>query len=215
MGTLNSLYTSAVPEDAELAPLMDSFNEALATIPANLFGLDLEDPLKLSVGDVSNTEVAAESQGVANSTFSALQSGFTTKIAAFSYLLFILLYTPCVAAMGALVNEFGSRWATFAATWTFSLAYGSATIVYQAATFNEHPMQSSLWIGFFLLALAGFYLWLKRKGRRTQQIILGSVSLLSKKCQLSRHKDKSSFQGCFYCFTIVAITPRLSKNQSF
>ncbi|MDR6963572.1 Fe(2+) transporter permease subunit FeoB [Shewanella putrefaciens] len=173
VGTLNSLYTSAVPEDAELAPLMDSFNEALATIPANLFGLDLEDPLKLSVGDVSNTEVAAESQGVANSTFSALQSGFTTKIAAFSYLLFILLYTPCVAAMGALVNEFGSRWATFAATWTFSLAYGSATIVYQAATFNEHPMQSSLWIGFFLLALAGFYLWLKRKGRRTQQIIPG------------------------------------------
>ncbi|WP_172587505.1 Fe(2+) transporter permease subunit FeoB [Shewanella xiamenensis] len=173
VGTLNSLYTNAGSEDGELTPLADSFNEALATIPANLFGLDLEDPLKLSVGDVSSTDVAAEAQGVATSTFSALQSGFTTKVAAFSYLLFILLYTPCVAAMGALVNEFGTRWATFAATWTFSLAYGSATIAYQVATFAEHPLQSGLWIGFFLSALVIFYLWLKRKGRRTQQIIPG------------------------------------------
>ncbi|MGI2066699.1 Fe(2+) transporter permease subunit FeoB [Shewanella sp. MF08487] len=173
VGTLNSLYSNAGEDDAELTPLADSFNAALATIPANLFGLDLEDPLKLSVGDVSSTSAAAESQGVATSTFSALQAGFTTKIAAFSYLLFILLYTPCVAAMGALVHEFGSRWATFAGTWTFALAYGTATVVYQATTFNEHPLQSSLWISFFLFALAAFYLWLKRKGRRTQQIIPG------------------------------------------
>ncbi|PIW60333.1 Fe(2+) transporter permease subunit FeoB [Shewanella sp. CG12_big_fil_rev_8_21_14_0_65_47_15] len=173
VGTLNSLYSNAAAGDDGLTPLADSFKEALATIPANLFGLDLEDPLKLSVGDVSTTQAAAETLGVENTTFSALQSGFTTKIAAFSYLLFILLYTPCVAAMGALVNEFGSRWATFAATWTFALAYGSATIVYQGATFSAHPLQSSLWIGFFLLALAGFYLWLKHKGKRTQQIIPG------------------------------------------
>ncbi|MGL5358189.1 MAG: nucleoside recognition domain-containing protein, partial [Shewanella sp.] len=173
VGTLNSLYSNAGPSDAALTPLAQSFNEALATIPANLFGLELEDPLKLSVGDVSNTAVAAETLGVESATFSALQSGFATKIAAFSYLVFILLYTPCVAAMGALVNEFGSRWAIFAATWTFALAYGSATIVYQGATFSDHPLQSSLWIGFFLLALVGFYLWLKRKGKRSQQIIPG------------------------------------------
>ncbi|WP_283629580.1 Fe(2+) transporter permease subunit FeoB [Shewanella baltica] len=173
VGTLNSLYSSAAPADEELTPLSESFNAALATIPANLFGIDLEDPLKLSVGDLTNKEVIAEEQGVATSTFGALQAGFSGKIAAFSYLLFILLYTPCVAAMGALVHEFGSRWATFAATWTFSLAYGSATVVYQAATFTQHPVQSSLWIGFFLFALVAFYQWLKRKGRRTQQIIPG------------------------------------------
>ncbi|MCP3127641.1 Fe(2+) transporter permease subunit FeoB [Shewanella sp. KJ2020] len=173
VGTLNSLYSTAAPADEELTPLSESFNAALATIPANLFGIDLEDPLKLSVGDLTNKEAIAEEQGVATSTFGALQTGFSGQIAAFSYLLFILLYTPCVAAMGALVNEFGSRWATFAATWTFALAYGSATVVYQGATFSAHPLQSSLWIGFFLLALAGFYLWLKRKGKRTQQIIPG------------------------------------------
>lgn len=173
VGTLNSLYSNAAASEDGLTPLADSFKEALATIPVNLFGLDLKDPLKLSVGDVSTTQAAAETLDVENTTFSALQSGFTTKIAAFSYLLFILLYTPCVAAMGALVNEFGSRWATFAATWTFALAYGSATVVYQGVTFSAHPLQSSLWIGFFLLALAWFYFWLKHKGKRTQQIIPG------------------------------------------
>ncbi|NMH64462.1 ferrous iron transport protein B [Shewanella salipaludis] len=173
VGTLNSLYSTTGVDDKGLKPLVQSLNEALATIPANLFGIALEDPLSLSVGHVDDLALAAEEQSVDRSTFSALQAGFSGQLAAFSYLLFILLYTPCVAAMGALVHEFGSRWATFAATWTFALAYGTATVVYQGATFNLHPLQSSLWIGFFAFALSGFYFWLKRKGRRTQQIIPG------------------------------------------
>lgn len=173
VGTLNSLYSSAAPSDEELAPLSQSLNEALATIPQNLFGIQVDDPLSLNVGHIENLDEAAAEQGVDKSTFGALQAGFSGTIAAFSYLLFILLYTPCVAAMGALVNEFGTRWATFAGTWTFALAYGSATVVYQGATFTQHPLQSSLWIGFFVTALVIFYLWLKRKGSRAQQIIPG------------------------------------------
>jgi ferrous iron transport protein B len=173
VGTLNSLYSTPASEDEGLKPLAQSFDEALATIPANLFGIKADDPLSMSVGEVSNIDTAAQEQGVDRSTFAALQSGFSGQLAAFSYLLFILLYTPCVAAMGALVNEFGMRWARFAALWTFSLAYGSATVVYQGATFAEHPLQSAVWIAFFVLALASFYLWLKRKGKRAQQIIPG------------------------------------------
>ncbi|MGL4474010.1 MAG: ferrous iron transport protein B, partial [Shewanella sp.] len=138
VGTLNSLYTDATPTDEGLTPLSESFMEALHTIPDNLFGIDLRDPLSLAVGEIANQQVAAEEQGVDTSTFTALQVGFGSTIAAFSYLLFVLLYTPCVAAMGALVNEFGIRWARFAALWTFGLAYGSATLVYQVGTFNQH-----------------------------------------------------------------------------
>lgn len=60
--------------------MSESFNAALATIPANLFGLDLEDPLKLSVGDLTNKETVAEEQGVATSTFGALQAGLVVKL---------------------------------------------------------------------------------------------------------------------------------------
>jgi ferrous iron transport protein B len=173
VGTLNSLYTPVGGGDETLAPIMDSINEALATIPVNLFGIAPDDPLSMSVGHVESIDMAAEEQGVDKSTFSALQAGFSGQLAAFSYLLFILLYTPCVAAMGALVNEFGAKWARFAALWTFALAYGTATVVYQGATIAEHPMQSISWIGFFALALVMFYLWLKRQGKKAQQIIPG------------------------------------------
>ncbi|WP_299572051.1 Fe(2+) transporter permease subunit FeoB [uncultured Shewanella sp.] len=173
VGTLNSLYSDPADGEEELASLSESFSEALATIPENLFGIAPEDPLSLDVGNVENIEEAAEEQGVDRSTFSALQAGFTTKVAAFSYLLFVLLYTPCVAAMGALVNEFGNKWARFAALWTFALAYGSATVVYQGANIAKHPVQSVSWISFFTIALVGYYMWLKKQGKKNQQIIPG------------------------------------------
>ncbi|MFS1439196.1 Fe(2+) transporter permease subunit FeoB [Shewanella sp. 10N.286.48.A6] len=173
VGTLNSLYATPAGEDEELASLSESFSEALSTIPENLLGIAPEDPLSIDVGNVENLEEAAAELDVDRSTFSALQAGFTTKIAAFSYLLFILLYTPCVAAMGALVNEFGAKWARFAALWTFALAYGSATVVYQGANIAKHPVQSIGWISFFSIALVGFYFWIKKQGKKSQQIIPG------------------------------------------
>ncbi|MCL1127027.1 Fe(2+) transporter permease subunit FeoB [Shewanella surugensis] len=171
VGTLNSLYSGGEDNRGTLTPLSVSFKEALATIPANLFGISLDDPLSLSVGDVSSVQSAAEEQSVSTNTFIALKSGFSSLTAAFAYLLFILLYTPCVAAMGAMVNEFGPRWTVFAATWTFGLAYGTSAVFYQMATMTDHPLQSALWSGFFGGALTVFYFWLKRKGRRTQNII--------------------------------------------
>ncbi|MCF1427616.1 MAG: Fe(2+) transporter permease subunit FeoB [Shewanella sp.] len=174
VGTLNSLYSPAsAGSDEVLIPLSESLSEALHTIPDNLFGINLRDPMSLDVGDVSSQLAAAQEQGVSSATFSALQIGFGTTLAAFCYLLFVLLYTPCVAAMGALVNEFGSRWARFAALWTFGLAYGVATFVYQVASFNQHPLRSVVWIGGLIAALIAFFFWLKRKGKRTQQIIPG------------------------------------------
>jgi len=168
VGTLNSLYSPVITGDEALAPITETFKEALQSIPENLFGIQFDDPLAMSVGDVSSLENAAVAQDVDTSTFTALQAGFSGTIAAFAYLLFVLLYTPCVAAMGALVNEFGGRWAAFAGVWTFALAYGTATVFYQAATFSEHPLQSSLWIGFFATSLVIFYVWLKIKAKRTE-----------------------------------------------
>lgn len=173
VGTLNSLYSTPKDGDEQLTPFIESLNEAIATIPDNLFGIKMDDPLSLSVGDISSVKSASEELEVDTSTFTALQAGFSGVTAAFAYLLFILLYTPCVAAMGALVGEFGGRWAAFAGTWTFALAYGTATVFYQAATFSAHPLQSGLWIGFFVSALVVFYLWLKRKAKRSQTIIPG------------------------------------------
>ena len=55
-----------------------------------------------------------------------------TPLAAYCYLLFILLYFPCIATIVAIKNETGSwRWATFAAVYTTIVAWVVSATVYQ------------------------------------------------------------------------------------
>jgi ferrous iron transport protein B len=60
----------------------------------------------------------------------ALRGRFST-LSALSFLVFVLLYVPCVATLGALKSEFGWKWALFAAAYQTGLAWIVATIVYQ------------------------------------------------------------------------------------
>ncbi len=55
-----------------------------------------------------------------------------TPLSAYCYLLFILLYFPCIATIVAIKNETGSwRWATFAALYTTVVAWVVSALVYQ------------------------------------------------------------------------------------
>lgn len=55
-----------------------------------------------------------------------------TPLVALSYLVFVLLYFPCIATIAAIKNESGSwRWALFAAGYTTVLAWVVSAIVYQ------------------------------------------------------------------------------------
>ncbi|EKO3574759.1 Fe(2+) transporter permease subunit FeoB [Vibrio metschnikovii] len=169
VGTLNNLYTSVDAEDEEF-DLWTSLQEAVLSIPENLMGLNFADPLGIEVGDLSDTSALAEEQAVDASIFGNLQHHFVSGYAAFSYLIFILLYTPCVAAMGAYVREFGAKFARFIAVWTMGLAYGAAALFYQATHFNDHPVTSSLWIIGIIGSSLAIYYWLKKVGRESQSL---------------------------------------------
>jgi ferrous iron transport protein B len=168
VGTLNSLYSDPADEGAEF-DLMASLEEAVMSIPDNLSGLSYSDPLGVEVGDLTNTSAVAEDQGVADSIFGNLQAHFVTSASAMAYLIFILLYTPCVAAMGAYMREFGRQYSYFIAGWTMLLAYVSSTLYYQIANFSNAPMTSSMWIAISLIVMAVTYLALKRKSREVEQ----------------------------------------------
>ncbi len=127
--------------------LFGAIGEGLATVPANLadaMGTWL-DPLGLNIGEVDDPNVAAESQEVSVDTFGAMAQRFDGQAGAFAYLLFVLLYFPCIAAIAAVYREAGRRWALFVAGWTTGLAYVVATVFYQAATFSQNPA-SAAWI---------------------------------------------------------------------
>jgi ferrous iron transport protein B len=169
VGTLNNLYTSAEAEEAEF-DLGASLREAFESIPANLTDLSYSDPLGIEVGELTDSDAVAEDQEVDTSIFANLQGQFKNAGAAFSYLLFILLYTPCVAAMGAYVREFGKSYARFIAVWTMGLGYGGATLFNQAYQFSSQPLTSTIWILVIALVSFGTYKLLQREGVKQQQL---------------------------------------------
>ncbi|MEZ8102074.1 Fe(2+) transporter permease subunit FeoB [Vibrio bivalvicida] len=170
VGTLNSLYAPSEEEGGEY-DLMGSLEEAVMSIPDNLAGLSYSDPLGIEVGDLSDSQAVAEEQEVDASIFGNLKGYFASSNAAFAYLIFILLYTPCVAAMGAYVREFGQKYARFIAVWTMGLAYGSAALYYQVTHFTDHPASSSAWIAGILLVSFATYRVLKSVGTKQNQTL--------------------------------------------
>jgi ferrous iron transport protein B len=169
VGTLNSLYTSSEGEEGEY-DLFASLQESVESIPANLADLSYSDPLGVDVGDLSDSSAVAEDQEVDSSIFGNLKGYFITSNAAFAYLIFILLYTPCVAAMGAYVKEFGQKYARFIAVWTMGLAYGGATLYYQVTHFALHPMTSAAWIVAILAICAIVWKLLKSQGKKQTEL---------------------------------------------
>jgi ferrous iron transport protein B len=65
-------------------------------------------------------------------TAAVLMAGGFTPLAAFSFMVFCLLYVPCLAAVATLRKEFNStRWTLFQATYSTGVAYLVALIIYQ------------------------------------------------------------------------------------
>ncbi len=61
---------------------------------------------------------------------SALQRSFT-PLTAFAFLVFVLLYIPCVPTLAAQVQEYGWRWAAFGATLQTLIPWTLAVVAYQ------------------------------------------------------------------------------------
>ena len=163
VGTLDALYSPETGDSGEYS-LSGGLLEALHTIPDNLAGLagSLLDPLGLSL---INADQTAE-QGVHSGTFTSMVLLFGSKLAAFSYLVLVLLYTPCVATLGAMTREAGVRWMLFVAGWSTGLAYTTAVIVYQLGSFIHHPLSSSLWLAGCVAFIAGSLWQMRRYGNR-------------------------------------------------
>jgi ferrous iron transport protein B len=183
VGTLDALYsqmdaglTQEVDDEGGFS-LGERVMEAFAVIPKNLLGLvdSFLDPLGLSIGEVSTIEVAAEEQGVAAGTFGAMVTLFDGRVGAFAYLLFILLYFPCVAATAAIYRETNLKWALFAGAWTTSLAYMAAVLFYQAATIGRDPVSSLSWIVGLCGLFLGVIMILRQLGNKEKRLAAGNL----------------------------------------
>lgn len=178
VGTLDALYAPAQAAGDE--SITELLSAAVASVPANLseLGDQLLDPLGLSLGDLQDLEAQAADQEVEINTITAMQALFNGSSGAFAYLLFILLYMPCVATIGVIYKEIGSFWAVFSVAWSFVIAYASAVVAYQLANIAETPLDNVLWIlGVIIVAgsmFAGLIYW----GMQSQRYELIDVKLI-------------------------------------
>lgn len=148
VGTLNSLYAQAGHLGEAAAAHFDFFGgiqAALWSIPQNLsqLGSALWNPVVAS---------SADSQ-LSQSVYGIMFQRFDGQIGAYAYLLFVLLYIPCVSTMAVIRQEANKQLMWTSVIWSFLVAYAAAVIFYQVAKFLDHPQQSSIWIISMLLGL--------------------------------------------------------------
>jgi len=152
VGTLNALYgevdaAEGKPAKAE-SGIVEKLGEAVATVPEKLGKIvaSLGDPLGLNLSYTGDAAQAASELKVESGVFGAMKNRFDGAAGAFAYMLLILLYTPCVASLGAIRQEAGLAWTGFAALWTTGLGYAASVAFYQTAIFARNPAASAGWL---------------------------------------------------------------------
>ena len=178
VGTLNSIYTQisleGIEQQEQTYDLFQSLSDAVATIPQNLSGLTdfLFDPLGLDVGDLNNSDSMAEDLEVTKGIFGVMSERFDGQAGAFSYLLFILLYFPCVATIGAIAKEAGRAWAIFVAFWSTSVAYITAVLFYQFSRFSVDPFYASVTIALIIIYTLLLFMGLRSYANKQQTAVV-------------------------------------------
>ena len=179
VGTLDALYSPAAEEESQT--LAEQIAAAFASVPANLadLGSTLTDPLGVGIDEYETLEGAATEQEVATGTIARLQTSFDGQLGAFSYLLFVLLYMPCVATIGVIVKEIGRFWAIFSTVWSVVIAYTAATLCYQLGSFSADPSGALVTSAMAVLMAALMFVLLVYYGRRQTPNLIPLVNLES------------------------------------
>jgi ferrous iron transport protein B len=140
VGTLNTLYTAENIQEQEFNPAEFSLgNELLGA--AEETWQSLKDTFSLSV--LANPIEASKGDGeMATGAMGVMSEKFGSASAAYSYLIFVLLYIPCISVMGAIARESSRGWMGFSILWGLNIAYSLSTVFYQTVNFSQHPRYS-------------------------------------------------------------------------
>jgi len=160
MSTLYSQNAGAEPkeEDDKEFSLIEQFGEAFASIPENAkkLGQKITDPLGLDDSDIINKSA---------SMFEQMQKAFNnSSAAAFAFLMFVLLYVPCVSAVAVAVREVGFALVILQSIYSTVLGWCLAVLFYQ--TTAGHSLPFIIMAVFVLVATVfGVIFYAKKSGR--------------------------------------------------
>ncbi|OWV01160.1 Fe(2+) transporter permease subunit FeoB [Fibrobacter sp. UWR2] len=182
VGTLNSLYAiegtgganaaekageagalttaDAAPEETaadEGFSLKSTVKDALVSVPANLVEVFTSIANPLGVKDAIEESEGAENEGA----YKTMQAHFNLgRFQVLAYLLFILLYVPCLAAMGTAFRELGRFYGTLMMVFQTVIGWSLSVLFFQVTCGH-----STAWIVTSVALLAGVVVSLVFIGR--------------------------------------------------
>lgn len=163
VGTLDTLYDPPQQyDDSSGRPeFLAQIIEALQTVVDNASGLlsTFTDPLGIAA---AQEDVSGEQPG----SYLAMQQLFPSAWGAFCYLVFILLYAPCVATIGVMQKEAGQVWLGFSVVWSLLLSYWLATGLWHISQLTTTPLSASLWLVISTLLLYGIFKFIVSRMKR-------------------------------------------------
>ena len=183
VGTLNTLYTAENIHqeefDAASFNLLDELGGAVEETWQSLketFSLSvLMNPIEASKGD---GEMESGTMGV-------MSAKFGSSASAYSYLIFVLLYIPCISVMGAIARETSRSWMGFSILWGLNIAYSLSTLYYQTVSFQQHPQYSLVCILAVVLFNVLVLTLLRRARSRVDLGVLGQRKAAEVCCETS------------------------------
>ena len=131
VGTMGEIYVKKADEKKKETPaFVDDLKEAgtsLAKATRDSFANVFANVGITSISTAEDPDKAAE-----RAPLKEVLKGQFTPLAAYAFIVFVLLYMPCVIAAVAMVQEFGTwKWYGIAFAYQMVLAWGMAALVYQ------------------------------------------------------------------------------------
>ncbi len=173
VATLNSMYFSELERNDERT-ILQSTQESFINFKDNLLSMDYLD----FFGFESSKESIGDNMALKKAV---LLEKFGSIYAIFAFLIFLLLYTPCAAAMSSIVSEIGKKWALAVAFWSFLNAYLMAFVYYNiASTFFG---LKSILLTAFVLALYTFIFFIFKNIGKKYENSDDKFIVVAKKCK--------------------------------
>jgi ferrous iron transport protein B len=131
VGTMGEIYVKKAAEEKKEKPsFADDLKEA-----GSSFGKAAKESVSNIVSTVGITSISAEEGAEETAERTPLREELKkqfTPLAAYAFIVFVLLYMPCIVASVAMVQEFGTwKWYGIAFAYQMFLAWGVACIIYQ------------------------------------------------------------------------------------
>jgi len=205
IGTLNTLYTS---NNMNIALSIYDKNKTKEKKYISNFQFEIFHALKETKNNIialipfisSNSILSSDENYISNTAIGNMITFFKTPLASYSYMIFILLYVPCISTIATIRREVNFVWSILSLTWSLVIAYSVSVIFYQLFSIKEHIAISVYWIISMLIFLT-FIIFIIKKIANNYI----NASKLNINSEILNCKNSKKCKNCHKNFVIRSI----------